>query len=79
MIERKQCISVWSDMNTWLDFCIMVSESDLQKAEEIIRKAYDEWWDLPDIQFEPLADWICRNLNRNEIEYDIYFKDEKEE
>jgi hypothetical protein len=79
MIERKQCINVWSDMNTWIDFCIIVFETDLEKAEEIIKKAYDEWWELPDIQFEPLADWVCRNLNKNEIKYDIYFKNETEE
>jgi hypothetical protein len=63
-------------MDTWTNFCIIVSESDIQKAEEIIKKAYDEWWELPDAQFEPLQDWVSRNLKQNEMEFEIYFKTE---
>jgi hypothetical protein len=65
-------------MNTWIDFCIIVDEENLQKAGIIIQKAYDEWWKLSDIQ-EPIADWICKNLNESGIIYEIYFKSEEEE
>ena len=78
MIETRNCINVWSDMNTWIDFCILISDKDLEKAEEIVRKAYDDWWELPDAQFEPLADWVSRRLKENEIEFEIYFKNKEE-
>ena len=78
MIQKRNCILVYSDMNTWIDFCILVSDADLEKAEEVVRKAYEDWWELPDAQFEPIADWISRCLTENEIEFEIYFKDAKE-
>lgn len=47
-------------------------------AEKIIRKAYDDWWELEDAAFEPIADYVSRCLNENGIEFEIYFKDEDE-
>ena len=78
MIETKTCINVWSDMNTWIAFCILV-DNDFNKAEEIVRKAYDDWWELEDAQFEPLGDYVSRCLYESGIEFEIYFKDESEE
>ena len=48
MIEKRSCINVWSDMNTWIDFCILVDEQVSEKAQRIIEKAYEDWWELPD-------------------------------
>lgn len=80
MIETKTCINVWSDMNTWIDFCIVIGVyEDLTKAEEIVRKAYDDWWELEDAAFEPIADYVSRCLNENGIEFEMYFKDESED
>ena len=80
MIQIANCINVFSDMNTWIDFIIIpANHEDFQKAEEIVRKGYDEWWELLDAQFEPIADWICRCLTENNIEFEIYFKDDEEE
>ena len=79
MIQTKTCINVYSDMNTWIDFCIVIGVyEDFAKAEEIVQKAYNDWWELPDEQFEPIADYISRCLMENEIEFEIYFKDAKE-
>lgn len=78
-IRTVNCINVYSDMNTWIDFCIIVNdEDDIDKAKEIIDKAYDDWWELEDASFEPIADWISRNLKEANIDFDIYFKEEKE-
>ena len=80
MIQTKTCINVYSDMNTWIDFCIVIGVyEDFTKAEEIVQKAYDDWWELPDAQFEPLADWVSRCLKENDIEFGIYFKNEEED
>ena len=80
MIETKTCINVYSDMNTWIDFCVVIGAyEDLIKTEEIVQKAYDDWWDLPDVQFEPIADYVSRCLYENGIEFEIYFKNDNEE
>lgn len=79
-LRTTKCINVFSDMNTWIDFVIIpCNNKDFTKAEEIINKAYDDWWILPDAQFEPIADWICRCLDNNDIEFEIFFKNEEEE
>lgn len=78
MIETKTCINVWSDMNTWIDFCI-ITESDIELAKEIIQQAYDDWWELEDVQFEPLGDYVSRCLYEKGTEFEIYFKNEEED
>ena len=80
MIKATSCINVYSDMNTWIDFCVVIGEyEDFGKAEDIVRKAYDDWWDLPDAQFEPIADYIAARLTDEDIEFEMYFKNEEEE
>ena len=79
MIQRRNCILVYSDMNTWIDFCILVSDKDFNKAKEVIEKAYDDWWTVPDEEFEPIGDWVSDELKENGIEFEIYFKHEEEE
>lgn len=78
-LRITKCINVFSDMNIWIDFVIIpCNDEDFTKAEEIVSKAYDDWWTLSDAEFEPIADWICRCLDNNDIEFEIYFKDEEE-
>lgn len=79
MIETKTCINVWSDMNTWIDFCVIVLPKDFFMAEKIIRKAYDDWWELEDAAFLPIAEYIGLCLKENEIEHEMYFKNKEEE
>lgn len=44
MVQTTNCINVYSEMNTWLDFCIVITNhEDFAKAEEIVRKAHDDW------------------------------------
>ena len=79
-LRTTKCINVFSDMNTWIDFVIIpCNDEDFTKAEEIISKAYDDWWTLPDAEFEPIADWVSDKLKENGIEFEIYFKYEEEE
>ena len=79
MIQKQNCILIYSDMNTWIDFCILVSDKDFNKAKEVIEKAYDDWWTVPDAEFEPIGDWVSDKLKENGIEFEIYFKYEEEE
>ncbi len=80
MLQRKICINVFSDMNTWIDFCIVFElYTDFTKAEEIVKKAYDDWWEPLDAQFEPISDYISRCLTENDIKHEIYFKNDEDE
>ena len=79
MVQKRNYILVYSDMNTWIDFCILVSDKNFNKAMEVTAKAYDDWWTLPDAEFEPIADWVSDKLKENGIEFEIYFKHEEEE
>ena len=79
MIQKRNCILIYSDMNTWIDFCILVSDKDFNKAKEVIEKAYDDWWTVRDAEFEPIGDWVSDKLKENGIEFEIYFKYEEEE
>lgn len=80
MIQATSCIHVSSDMNTWIDFVIIPAMfEDFAKAEEIVKKAYDDWWTLEDAQFEAIADWIGRYLTENDIDFEIYFNNDNDE
>ena len=80
MVQTTTGINVFSDMNTWIDFIIIPCKSkDFNKAKEVIEKAYDDWWTVPDAEFEPIGDWVSDKLKENGIEFEIYFKYEEEE
>lgn len=80
MIIMKNCIWVASDMNTWIDFCIITeSENDMDRAKEIAKAAYNDWWETEDAQCEPIADYIGRRLYEKGIEFDMYFNNESED
>ena len=80
MIQKRNCILVYSDMNTWIDFCILVSDEDFNKAMEVTAKAYDDWWDSEDADFDILiAEYIGMKLTENNIKFDMYFNNEEEE
>ncbi len=78
MIQSGSCISVYSEMNPWIDFVVVIGAyCNFADAEEIVTRAYHDWWnnesDLP------IADYIGSKLEENEIAYDIYFKNEEED
>lgn len=83
MIEIVQSTSgfhVYSDLNTWIDFMIVIgSYEDFTEAEEIIKKAEDTYWTDGEAESETMADWIGRKLEDNDISFEIFFKDEEEE
>ena len=76
MLGIKNCINVYSDLNPWIDFCITIADSKkFDKAQEIIQAAYDEWFSC-DVG-ETIADYISNALTENNIDHEIYFKDEE--
>ena len=80
MVRTKTCINVYSEMNPWIDFCIVIAdEKDIPDAKEIIEQAYDSWFSAKNQTDEPIMEYISRRLTEVCIEYEIYFTGMEEE
>jgi hypothetical protein len=78
MIAERQCINIWND--DWFDICILIkNEFKYEEAENVIRRAYDDWYDDEDTACTPIGDWISNTLTKNEIEHEMYYKSMEEE
>lgn len=81
MVEERKCLNIYSDMNSWMDVIILVSDRDLEKTKEIAGKAYDEFWTDQDIKDSDMTygDLIGLRLEEANIDYELYFKEDEEE
>lgn len=80
MVVECRCINVYSDMNPWIDFVFIPYTNDFAKAEDIIAKAYNDWWDSEEADYDiPIAEYIGMKLGENGIQYDVYFKSKSED
>lgn len=76
MSEVRAAIILQSDLNTWIDFCI-VPYADFLKVKEVAEKAYDDWFN--DDTDEPIGNYIKRKLDEEELSYEIYYSEEEED
>ena len=78
MVRETRCINVWSELNPELDIGVIpneIEDEDYEAIENIVIKAYDDWWDVEAARCETLADWICLCLDVNfKDKYELYFK-----
>ena len=80
MVRTKTCINVYSEMNPWIDFCIVLeNENNILDAKEIIEQAYDSWFSAKNQTDEPIIEYISRRLTEVCIEHEIYFTGKDEE
>ena len=80
MVRTRTCINVYSEMNPWIDFCIVLeNENDISDAREIIEQSYDSWFSAKNQTDEPIMEYISRRLNEVCIWHEIYFTDKEEE
>lgn len=80
MVRTKTCINVYSEMNPWIDFCIVLTdEKDIPDAKEIIEQSYDSWFSAKNQTDEPIMEYISRRLTEVFIEHEIYFTGKEEE
>ena len=78
MVTREDCINVHID--DYLDFMIdIASLEEFKRAIKIIEKAEEEWFSDEHISDETLSEWIGEKLTENEIEYEMYFKNEEDD
>lgn len=80
MVNVKTCINVYSEMNPWIDFCIVLTdEKDIPDAKEIIEQSYASWFSAKNQTDEPIMEYISRRLTEVFIEHEIYFTSKEEE
>lgn len=80
MVQPTSGFHVYSDLNTQIDFMIVIDiYENFSKAEKIIREAEETYWTDEDAYSETMADWIGSKLEDNNISFEIFFKDEDEE
>lgn len=77
-IQKEPVFRVYSDLNDQIDFIVLVeNQEDLEKVQDIINQAWDNWWDLeenPDLQSIPVGDYIAEELTKGNVDFEIYYK-----
>lgn len=74
--EIRASIVLRSELNPWIDLCIIPYE-DFLLVKEVAEKAYDNWWD--EEPNEPIGDYIQRKLNEAGCCYEMYYAIEQED
>ena len=72
MIKIKNAINIYSDLNDWIDFVILVDDEQLIRASGLIKLYYDAWFDGD--SDETIANYISNGLSKYKIEHEIYFR-----
>ena len=80
MVQPTSGFHVYSDLNTWIDFMIVIDiYESFSKVEKIISEAEETYWTDEDAYSETMADWIGSKLEENNISFEIFFKIAEEE
>jgi hypothetical protein len=78
MSEIRSAIILQSELNPWIDICIIPDKpDDLEKVRYFAEKVYDDWFDYD--TDEPIVDYLKRRLDEYECYCTIYCADEDEE
>lgn len=78
VIRKVKVLNMYSELSPQLDVIVVVHrENQEQLAEEIIAKAFDDWFELEDdldVQSMPFGDYIESKLKEAHIGYEFYIK-----
>ena len=81
MIKNTSCIVIRSELNSWIDLCIIPEEYvNFEVVEAIAIKAFDEWFEIdPDCT---ITEYIYYELKDQGLDCEVYVNvihDEEEE
>lgn len=80
MVSIISGINVWSDMNSWIEFIVVPTiHINFDKAKDIVNDAYDSYWEDESANDETMVDWVRSKLDKEGIEYDIYFMETEDD
>lgn len=72
-VEESSCIILSSEMNEWINICVVVPFGiDFLTVEEVASEAFEDWFDAE--TDEPIGDYIDRILKENDLECVLYYK-----
>ena len=78
MIKNIKVIWVYSELNPWIDFCIIPHDpKDFNTILNGRQKSYDEWFKID--REETIMDYIKRNVKTENLEFDIYINSDDED
>lgn len=80
MVREENVIRVYSALNPWIDYVVLIYDSsEINAAKEIIQDCYNGWFSVRNQIDETMTDYISRRLNEVCIDHEIYFHWTKEE
>lgn len=82
MVELRNAINIYSELNSQIDIIILVATEDVERATSILESVYDNWFDLeqnPELQSIPIGDYLSDELTKAGIYHEIYYRVEPEE
>ena len=77
MIEVRNALNVYSELNPQIDMIFIVSEDNMEYVYDLLNQAYDNWFNLelnPELQSVPIGDYLSDELNKANIYHEIYFR-----
>lgn len=78
MVAIRSAIILQSELNTWINICIVPHPyENFSAVKYVAEKAFEDWFD--EDTDEPIGDYIKRKLDEAECEYEIYYGTEEEE
>ena len=69
----KATINIYSETNTWMDATFTVDAKDKAKAQEVLDKAWDSYWEDPEAEDQCYGDWLEWALQKAGIEYEVTY------
>ena len=68
-------INIYSATNTWMDATFTVAAADEHRAQEVLDKAWNAYWEDPEAECECYGDWLEAAMKEAGIEYEVSYAD----
>jgi hypothetical protein len=72
----KTTINIYSETNTWMDATFTVDAKDEARAQEVLNKAWEAYWEDEDAENECYGDWLENAMQAAGIEYEVTYADD---
>lgn len=69
---KIKAIRYYSEMNPWMDFCVVCKEEDSETVRKAIIQGMDYFWDG---QYVPFGDCVEQSIEDAKVEYSIIYAD----
>ena len=71
IIEKKNCILIQSEMNNWINICIIVQkEKELDDILHVSSEAYNEWFESD--TDETITEHVEKKLNEKNFDFKVF-------